>query len=330
MTRLVRSAGPCAAIAVVALVAGCSRRSESPAVPAAHESASAREPASARESASARAPASAAAPALPTPAGATACGDHGCIQFDSPEAALRYVLETKPLVLAIGEAHAQKGKEGVDSSAKRFTDLLPMLKGSASDLVLELMMPNNQCKKKTEQVREKQKVVTSKQADTNQNEYVKMGERSRQVGIIPDLLRPACEDLDAIDKAGEDSIPVFLSTIARLTRVQVEKLLDRNGKTPADAGKMVVTYGGVLHNDLEPPKALSDWSFGPQLSERVGKRYVELDMFVPEFIENTDTWRKLEWFPHYDRDRMGSKTTMFRPRPGSFVLIFPMSKPASP
>ena len=268
------------------------------------------------------------ASALQLPAGATACGDHGCLQFVSPDAAFRYVLTFNPRVLAIGEAHAQKGKEGVDSSAKRFTNMLPLLQGKASDLVVELMMPNNQCKKKTEQVREKQKVVTTKQADTNQNEYVTMGERARSVGIIPDLLRPGCDDLEAIDKAGADSIPTFLSTIARLTRVQVEKLLDRSAKTPADADKMIVTYGGVLHNDLEPPKALAEWSFGPQLSARVDKRYVELDMFVPEFIENTETWRKLDWYAHYDRDKMGSKTTMFRPRTGSFVIIFPMS--ASP
>lgn len=316
-----------AAVVLLTLVAGCSRRGDSSTVGALPSALSAAPHASASI---ATPQASASSAALPVPAGATACGDHGCIQFDSAEAALRHVLDSKPRVLAIGEAHAQKGKEGVDSSAKRFTDMLPLLQGKASDLVLELMMPNNQCKKKTEQVREKQKVVTEKQADTNQNEYVKMGERARAVGIIPDLLRPACEDLDAIDKAGADSIPTFLSTIARLTRVQVDKLLVRNEKTPADADKMIVTYGGVLHNDLDPPKALSDWSFGPQLSARVDRRYVELDMFVPEFIENTETWRKLEWFAHYDRDRMGSKTTMFRPRPGSFVIIFPMSRPAAP
>jgi hypothetical protein len=266
------------------------------------------------------------ASALAVPDGATACGELGCLQFDSPEAAFQHVLATGPRVVAVGEAHAQKGKEGVASSTRRFTDnLLPLLQGKASDLVLELMMPNPQCKKKTEQVREKQKVVTDKQQDTNQNEYVKMGEKARAVGIVPDLLRPSCADLEAIDQAGPDAIALSLSTIARLTREQVVKLLDRNEKTPADAGKMIVTYGGVLHNDLQPPEALAEWSFGPQLRDRASGSYVEVDMFVPEFIDNTDTWRKLEWFQHFDRDKLGSKTTLFRPRPGTFVVIFPMS-----
>jgi len=263
--------------------------------------------------------------------GAVPCGALGCLRFDTPEAAFRHVLATRPLVLAIGEAHAQKDKAGVDSSAKRFTDtLLPFLQGKASDLVLELMMPNDRCEKKTERVREKQKEVTSQQREGNQNEYVRMGERARALGIVPDLLRPGCDDLAAIDKAGDDAIPVFLSTIARLTRVQVEKLLDRNARTPADADKLVVTFGGVLHNDLQPAPEKADWSFGPALARKVNQRYVEVDLFVPEFIEDTETWRKLAWFPHYDQHKMGDKTTLFQMSPGSYAMIFPVSESESP
>jgi hypothetical protein len=293
--------------------AGCARRTD--AVPAA--------PPSAAPSAAASA-----SPALPVPEGAKACGDHGCLLFDSTEAAFQFAIASNPRVLAIGEAHAQKGKEGVASSAKRFTEtLLPLLKGKASDLLLELMMPNNTCKKKTEEAKKQQKVVTEKQAETNQNEYVVMGDKARTVGVVPDLLRPSCEDLGTINDAGADSIPTFLSTIARLTRTQAEKLLERNEKSPADENKMIVTYGGVMHNDLQPSKIAAEWSFGPQLSERVKGRYVELDMFVPEFIEDNDTWKKLEWVAHYDRATMGSKAVIFRPRPGSFVLVFPVSAP---
>jgi hypothetical protein len=310
----------------MAVAAGCTPRSDPSAIQTPSSAASHAPSTVAQSHSAAPAPS-----ALDVPSGATACGDHGCLQFDTPQAAVGFVLASHPRVLALGEAHAQKGKESVPSSAKRFTDtILPLLQGKASDLVLELMMPNAQCKKQTEQVREKQKPVTSQQAETNQNEYVKMGERARALGVIPDLLRPSCEDLAAIEAAGQETIPTFLSTIARLTRVQVERLLDRSAKTPADAGKMIVTYGGVLHNDLTPSKEREPWSFGPQLSARVDKRYVELDMFVPEYIDNTDTWRKLEWYPHYDRDKLGRKTTLYRMQPGSFVLIFPRSDANTP
>jgi hypothetical protein len=246
--------------------------------------------------------------------------------FDTPAEALRAVLaEAKPLVLAVGEAHAQKGTEGIDSSAKRFTRLfLPELKGRASDLLVELMMPATGCKQKAEAVREKQKVVTEKQAETNQNEYVVMGQEAKKVGVVPDLLRPTCADLEAIDKAGPDAIVVSLRTIARLTRDKAKELVDRNGKLGEE--KIVVTYGGAIHNDVDPAKDRAEWSFGPELTAHAKGRYVELDMYVPEFIQDNETWRKQPWYAHFDKDRNPTKTTLFRLRPGSYVLVFPRTQ----
>src|SRR5688500_17396625 len=53
-----------------------------------------------------------------------ACGDLCCRAFASPEAAFSEVLSERPLVLGIGEAHAQKGSEGIVSTTKRFTEAL--------------------------------------------------------------------------------------------------------------------------------------------------------------------------------------------------------------
>ena len=251
----------------------------------------------------------------------------GCLQFDDPETAFRYLLDKKPAILAVGEAHAQKGKEGTASAAKRFTDsLLPFCKGRASDLVLELMAPNDRCAKKTEAVRTKQREVTKHQAASNQSEYVLMGERARALGIVPDLLRPSCDDLAAIQKAGDGSVALTLETIARLTRDKAGQLVDRNAKTPADADKTVLTYGGILHNDLEPSKERAAWSFGPALAEHVKQRYIELDLFVPEFIEDTDIWRRLPWYSHYDKVKLGEKTTLFQVGENSYAIVFPLSE----
>ncbi len=242
--------------------------------------------------------------------------------FDSPGEALARVLADKPRVLAIGEAHAQKGSGGIASSAKRFTqELLPTLKGKSSDLLVELMLPAKGCQKKVEAVREKQKVVTEKQAETDQNEYVLMGQEAKKLGIVPDLLRPSCADLDAIDKAGPDAVIVSLRTIARLTREQALPMLDRGDKAGGDP--LVVTYGGAMHNDTTPPPERADWSFGAELSARVKGRYVELDMYVPEFIQDTESWRRLPWYPHFDKAKNPGKTTLFHLGPGSYVMIFP-------
>jgi hypothetical protein len=183
------------------------------------------------------------------------------------------------------------------------------------------MAPPTGCAAKTEEVRTKQREVTQHQAASDQNEYVTMGNEARKRGVVPDLLRPTCGDLDAIDKAGPDAIAASLSTIARLTTAKVSELVARNEK--AGAEKVVVTYGGAMHNDREPPKERAAWSYGPELSARVKGRYVEIDIFVPEFVQDTESWKKLEWYPYFDRDRHPEKTTLFKPRPGAYVMIFP-------
>ncbi|HQK18914.1 MAG TPA: hypothetical protein PLJ27_15755 [Polyangiaceae bacterium] len=274
----------------------------------------------------ASASASASASMASLPAGATACGPLRCLHFETPEDAFRFVLSFQPLILAIGESHAKKDKAAVASAAKRFTDtLLPFLKDKASDLVVELMAPNPSCKKTTQQVKKSHEVVTQQQAPTAQNEYVLMGERARTLGVVPDLLRPSCEDLSAIQRAGDDPIAVTLSTIARLTIAHVEKLLRSASRKPEDADKMIVTYGGALHNDPSPSEDRALWSFGPDLSRISNGHYVALDLFVPEYMDDTESWRALPWFAHYDADRMGEKTTLFHLDDGSFVLIFPRS-----
>ncbi len=249
-----------------------------------------------------------------------------CGRFDTPQAALAAILQDKPLVLAIGEAHAQKGST-VPSSAKRMTDaLLPELKGKASDLLVELMNPPTGCNKTTVEVKEKQKVVTSHQAENDQNEYVQMGDAARKLGIVPDLLRPTCDDLAAINDAGADAIDLSLQTIARLTKTRVKALRERDAKTPEDSEKMVLTYGGAIHNDLAPPPERVAWAFGPDLAASTNNRYVELDVYVPEFIEATESWKKLEWYSHYDLSKLGDKVTLFHPREHGYVMIFATTK----
>jgi hypothetical protein len=255
----------------------------------------------------------------------TPCGALGCLAFDAAEDAFAEAIAGAPRVVAIGEAHAPKGAK-VPSSAKRFTEaLLPTLKGRASDLLVELMNPPAGCAAQTAEVKKKQAVVTSQQAPSDQGEYVAMGERARQLGIVPDLLRPSCADMDAIRDAGDLAIEQSLVTIALLTTTKLEQLLYRDARTPGDAGKLVLTYGGALHTDRFPPPERAAWTFAPAIDAYVDGRYVSVELYVPEFIEDTDTWRKLPWYPLYDRARLGKKTTLFRPHERSFVIIFPLS-----
>jgi hypothetical protein len=251
------------------------------------------------------------------------CGALGCAQYDSAADAFRDAIEGDPLVVGIGETHAPKGAS-VASAAKRFTqELLPLLAGRASDLLVELMAPPSACADAAADVREKQAPATSRQAETNQNEYVAMGESARTIGIVPDMLRPTCADLDRVRRAGDDAITASLDLIARLSLGQARRLVDRDARSDADRGKLVVLYGGMLHNDLQPPPESARWSYAPELAQAVGGRFVAVDLVVPEFIGDDETWGKLPWRPHYDRTRLGAKSTLFRTGERSYVLVFP-------
>jgi hypothetical protein len=312
------------AVFVLAALAACGRQNAAPPAPGASASVAA-------GSVSAAAASVAKAPPV---AGGTPCGGDGpggaaigCAQFDSPREAMQAALAGDAKVVAIGEAHAPRGATA-PSAAKRFTDdLLPLLVGRASDLLVELMMPPKGCADAAAEVRQKQAPATSQQAPTNQNEYVAMGDRAHALGIVPDMLRPSCADMDGVRDAGDDAIEASLEMIARLSTAQAEKLLDRDARSEADRGKAVVVYGGMLHNDLDPPPERAKWSYATALDAKTGGKLVAIDLVVPEFIVDDATWRGLPWFSRYDRARLGAKTTLLRVNEKSYVLVFPETRP---
>jgi hypothetical protein len=258
------------------------------------------------------------------------CGPLGCMQFDSPRDAFVQALAAAgdPLVLGLGEAHAPKGAT-VASAARRFTgELLPALAGRASDLLLELMMPPGGCVDAVAEVRREQEPVTERHAEADADEYVVLGEHARALGIVPDMLRPTCADMDAIEHAGADVIDLSLTTIARLSGAQAARLADRDALSDADRGKIVLLYGGALHNDLSPLPESARWSYAPALDAHVGGRFAAIDLVVPEFIGLDATWARLPWWPYYDKGRLGRKATLFRTGPQSFVLVFPAAAPS--
>ncbi len=236
----------------------------------------------------------------------------------------------EPRVLGIGEAHARAGTE-VRSATRRFTEeLLPSVADRTHSLVLELMAPNAKCGKETTAVREQQKQVTDEHASTNQNEFVTLGERSRALGVVPYLLRPSCSELDAITRAGADGVVLMLEAIARLTTIQVESLLASQPKD--SARRMVIAYGGALHNDVEPRAGREMWSYGPALAkyleEKKAGSYTELDLIVPELILDEPVWRAQPWYGHYRAEDVRGGAVLMQLAPRNWVLFFPPTAPA--
>jgi hypothetical protein len=175
-----------------------------------------------------------------------------------------------------------------------------------------------------QQVAEVQKPVTQGQAQSNKSEFVLLAEAAERQGVRSHVLRPSCDDYRAVLAAGPDGVAQMLTMIASLTDDLVRRILERNAKGGV-RDKLVLAYGGAMHNDVAPRAGREPWSFGPRLGAHTEGRYVELDVFVPEFIADTESWRSFAWYPHYDRDKLGHKVVLFHPSERSYVMIFAAS-----
>jgi hypothetical protein len=255
-----------------------------------------------------------------------ACGPFECHAFDTPAAALEFVLETRPVALGVGEAHAMAGSEHITSTARRFADaLLPELRGRASHLIVELLNPDPRCQEATREVRRVLEPVTAPQSAHNQNDYVALGHSARALGIEPFVLAPTCDELRAIAAAGESAIDQMLVTIARVSSRLMRGALAKNHAAGKEA--LVIGYGGALHNDIAPAEARAEWSYGPDLASFTRGRYVELDLIVRELIRDTDVWRALPWYAFFDPARDSGRFLVMRTLPSRFVLFFPNAEP---
>jgi hypothetical protein len=268
-------------------------------------------------------PASAAVNAV-TPPSFRDCGELGCKAFPSAAAAFDFVLAEEPRVLAVGEAHAQSDGPKAPSSTRRFMDgLLPHLAPRATDLVLELWLANGSCGKVEQKVAEQQTAVTAPQAATNQNDFVELGHRAKALGIMPHALVPSCEQYQKIAGAGSADIEEMLHMIKSVTQHDVEELLTKRAPN-----RLVVAYGGAMHNDLAPREGLEDFSFGPELAKATAGKYTELDLVIPEQIKDTESWRGLPWYAHYSREKAGTEAYLFSWAPHAYALVFPKESPS--
>lgn len=275
------------------------------------------------------APAPATPPSTPTgPAAATfrECGELQCKAFATAADAFTFVLREQPRVLAVGEAHAQSDGPKAASSTRRFMDgLLPHLAPRASDLVIELWLANGSCGKVEQKVAQQQGEVTAPQAASNQNEFVELGHRAKAAGIMPHALVPSCEQYQKIAGAGAADIGEMLTMLKSVTARDVQELLAKRGPE-----RLIVAYGGAMHNDLTPRAGREDFSFGPELARATQDRYVELDLVIPEQIKDTDAWRALPWYPHYSREKAGKEAYLFSWAPHAYALLFPRETSAEP
>lgn len=234
------------------------------------------------------------------------------------------MLREQPLVLGLGEAHTPASSAQLATTAARFTEqLLPVLAENASHLIVELLAPNPACREAARPLEQAQKPVVEPQAPSNQSDYVALGVRARALGIEPFLLTPSCAEFQAIAEAGADAIPLTLTTIANITARVAKGALVKNRE--AGRHRLVLAYGGALHNDLSPSPTRPAFRYGDALRDFTGGRYVALDLIVRELIKDNEAWRALPWYAAFDRELHPESYLLLQPAPHSYVLFFPRS-----
>ncbi len=259
----------------------------------------------------------------------------------SPIAALNYILAQsltgpQPSIIAFGEYHetnadAQKKGKGkvVPSALRRFKDqLLLGLSESSSDLVLETWITDGNCgKQETAAVQDVKK--TTQRPETTEDDLVTLVKQCKAAGVTPHILKLSCDDYKSLLGGGEVDYEKLLKLITELMQKKVVEISRRREKDGSH--KHVLIYGGALHNDVNPKPELAAFSFGPALQKTFGQGYVEIDLYVPEFVERDPSLVKEPWYAEYKkRSRSNSalpdRTVVIKRNPNSYILLFSRSK----
>ncbi len=262
---------------------------------------------------------------------ATPCADLHCYRFASPQAALTALLEAyAPRVVSFGEAHAPAHYSGKTTVARFKDQLFTVLAPQASSLTVEILAPPREgCAEQKQAAKKKSDEITSGQKQSNQNEYIALGQAARNAQVAPDILRASCDDLRFI-ASPKGGVLAYMETIARLF---ADELIRQNERASQDR-PLTLSYGGALHNDVHPREQRASWSFVPPVFEATQGRYLEVDLIVPELITDSPTWRTFPWYSAYQRresdETDGPNSTWVIPwGEHSAALIF-ASAPAPP
>jgi hypothetical protein len=230
--------------------------------------------------------------------------------FASAADALDEILSTSPRVIGFGEYHQKTDSAKVMSPLKRFTtQMLDHLAERVSDLVVELAMPVGECKGGKENRVAKKVEKTTKRPKATENEAALLLGRARRLGIRPHILLLSCAEYSQL-LGGEDvDYEKLLTMLTVKLADKAREALSRPVRFNADGElrNLVLLYGGALHNDIVPQKYLTEYSYAAQLTKLSKGRFVEVDLYVPEYIEGDATMSKERWYPlrkHAARDHV--------------------------
>lgn len=229
-----------------------------------------------------------------------------------------------PLVLGVGELHQTADTAGIASSLSRFTQKIwPLLAARVSDVIVETWVTDGACGK-AEAATVGDVARTTERPAATEDEIVALLTRAK-TSARPHILKVSCGEYQLLSpSSGGARQPLdferMLSLIERKLEAKVTEVLA--SRPPADAARLVVVYGGALHNDLHPDPVLASFSYGVRAFHTTAGRYRELDLYVPAYLERNPAMRGEPWFPLWQRAVAPGRPVLIRRSPDSFIVVF--------
>ncbi len=246
--------------------------------------------------------------------------------FADPWAALA-PLVGKRQVIAFGEFHEIAGKSTARSALAHFhTEILAPLLAHASDLVVETWVTTGRCGAEEKAVVAQVEQTTQRPA-TTEDEIVTVLKQAKAGGVAPHVLDIDCHEYQTL--TDKETGKVDYVRLLTLVTEGLEKQVVRALATPLrDGTKAVIVYGGALHNDVFPRKELAAFTFAKPMARRTRGRYLELDLYVPEYIAGDKDLVAQPWYGRYLAARKPGHVTRIRRSASSYILVFSTEDPA--
>jgi hypothetical protein len=226
-----------------------------------------------------------------------------------------------PRVLGIGEAHQTARMAGVRSALSRFSaELLPVLAGHVTDLVIESWIEPANCNGEAAQASAEVTRDIERPAST-ENELLTLVERARGLRLRPHLLSFGCDDYRAL--RGPDGQVNYEALLQAVT----VRLRDQALTGLGHEGAVIALYGGALHNDLHPNPGVADFSYAVAVDAAAPGAYVEIDLLVPEYVTGNAAFAREPWYPLLPRAGPDHVVLIER-APRSYVLLLPAGSAA--
>ena len=245
--------------------------------------------------------------------------------FATAAQALAQVLATPAQVVAIGEYHQTMATTKIPSSLLRFTDeLLPLVARQATDLVVETWVTDGGCGKQETKVVEEVQTTIERPPET-ENEIVTLLKRAKAAGIAPHILTMSCKDYRRVtDKDGETGFAKMLTLTRDRLQSEVSRWLAAPRPVASERARKVVVYGGALHNDLYPAPGDRPFAFGRSLIAKAEGQYLEVDLYVPEYILGDKRMAAEPWFAAFKAGIEAGDALLIRRSQRSYIIVFPL------